>query len=204
MTTARLGARRVKHVTKGNRYWCKRCGFSINLELLEGYVEWRLLREAGRNPLLEPKTIRGSDPSADIIKLERRIERLRRELDDDPGDDDLAESVRKNEKRLATLMEGPHEPDRIELRAVDPPITIAEYWASLTTPEDRNQYLRTTGTIFYADKIGIEGQLGWMSLDSPNIVFTDLRKMLRQLKLRHIDTWSEIRKEAVYGRAIRR
>lgn len=184
--------RREKHVEKGNYYYCPKCRLSVNLELLERYVEWRVLREAGRRPLLEPRVIRGSDPSAEIIKLERRVERLRRELDDDPDDDDLAESIRKNEKKLAKAMEGPHEPDRIKLRPVEPAITVAEHWKSLATAKDRNEYLHTTGATFYVDKTGVMGQLGWMALDSPDFVFSDLRKMLRQIKLPVIETWDEI------------
>jgi DNA invertase Pin-like site-specific DNA recombinase len=186
------GHQRVKHTSKGNRYDCKRCGFSINLEFLEQYVEWRLLKGAGDKPLMEPRTIRGSDRSSGIIKLERRIERLRMELDQE-YDEDLERSIQKNEARLADLMAGPHEPDRIELRPVEPPTTVAEHWASLETPKDKNQYLRVTGTTFYADKDGIMGQLGWMTMDDPHIQFANLRRMLRRLKLPTIETWDDVR-----------
>jgi site-specific DNA recombinase len=185
------GHHRKKYASKGNRYSCRRCGFSVGLETLEGYVEWRLLKNAGRNPLMEPKTIHGSDYSAEIIKLERRIERLRMELDVE-YDEDLERSIHNAETRVADLMQGPHEPDRIELRAVEPPITLAKHWASLATSKDQNQYLRSTGTIFYADKTGVTGQLGWMALDSPNILFAYLRSALRQLELPAVMTWEEV------------
>jgi DNA invertase Pin-like site-specific DNA recombinase len=184
------GARRATYVERGNNYCCKRCGYTINLEYIERYIEWRLLKGLGQRLVMEPRTIRGSEYSADIIKLERRIERWRMDLDAE-YDEDLARLIEKNEAKLAELMEGPHEPDRIELRAVEPPITIAEYWASLKTPKERNQYLRTTGTVFYADEQGIEGQFGWMEMDDPSIQFEGLRKMLRMLKGRTVTTWYE-------------
>ncbi len=186
------GQRRVKHAEKGNHYWCKRCGFMIELEFLEQYVEWRLLKEAGRKPMMEPKTIRGSDHSAEIIKLERRIERLRMELDTE-YDEDLERSIHKAEARVAELMHGPHEPDRIELRPVEPPVTVSEHWASLKTPKDPNEYLRGTITTFYVDKEGAMGQLGWMELDNRDIQFTDLRRMMRKLRVPHIETWDEVK-----------
>jgi site-specific DNA recombinase len=185
------GQRRVKHVSKGDRYYCKRCGFSIDRNHLERYIEWRLLKEAGRRPLMEMKTIRGGDYSAEVIKLERQIERLRIELDADPDDEDLARSIRKREAKVAELIQGPREPDRIELHPVQPPITIAQHWASLETPKDRNNYLRNTITTFYADKEGITGQLGWMAVDSPHGDLTSLRRTMRQLKLPSIETWDE-------------
>jgi site-specific DNA recombinase len=185
------GQRRVKHAEKGEHYWCKRCGFSIDRELLEHYVEWRLLNEAGRNLLMEPRTIRGSDHSAEIIKLGRRIERLRVELDME-YDRDLERSIRNAEERLDRLIEGPHEPDRVVLRPVDPPTTVAEHWASLRTAKDINDYLRATMITFYADREGIIGQVGWIALDDPNITYTGMRNYLRRLKMPLVETWRDI------------
>jgi DNA invertase Pin-like site-specific DNA recombinase len=185
------GQRRVKHQEKGNHYWCKRCGFMIGLEFLERYVEWRLLRGAGRNPLMEPKVTRGSDHSAEIIKLERRIERLRMELDAE-YDEDLERSIRKAAVRLDELMRGPHEPDRIELAPIDPPITVADYWASLQTSKDRNDYLRATITTFYVDRESVTGQLGWMDMANTDVRFTDLRRAMRSLKAVHVDSWAGV------------
>jgi hypothetical protein len=185
------GARRMRHQEKGNYYYCKSCGFSIGLEFLERYIEWELLREVGNNPLMEPRTIRGDDYSAEVIKLERRIERLRMELDSE-YDEDLERSIRKAEARVAELNNGPREPDRIELHPVEPFTTIAEHWASLETPKDKNSYLRNTISAFYVDKHGVMGQFGWMALDTPHTDFTNLQKMLREMKLPYVSTWEEI------------
>jgi DNA invertase Pin-like site-specific DNA recombinase len=182
------GQRRVKHQEKGNRYWCKQCGFSVSLEFLERYIEWKLIQEVGSNPLMEPKTIRGGDYSAEIIKLERRIERLRMELDAE-YDEDLERSISKAEAKVAELNQGPRVPDRIELHPVDPPTTIAEHWASLTTPKDQNGYLRNTITAFYVDKESVMGQFGWMALNSPHADFASLQKTMRRMKLPYVETW---------------
>jgi DNA invertase Pin-like site-specific DNA recombinase len=186
------GQRRVTHTEKGNRYWCKQCGFSIDLELLESYVDWRV-SQAGHHPLMEPKTIRGGDYSAEIIKLERQIERLRMELDADPEDEDLARSIRKRETRVAKLHSGPREPDRVVLAPVEPRVTVADHWASLEAPKDKNEYLRSTVATFYADKDGITGQLGWMALDSAHADFAGMRRMMRGLKLPVTHSWDYVR-----------
>lgn len=186
------GYNRTKHAEKGNRYYCKQCGFGIDLAFLESYVEWRLLREQGRRPLLEARTIRGGDDSADIIRLERQIERLRRELDADPDDADIAEAIRKREVRVAELNAGPREPDRIVWVPVEPAVTIGEHWASLATPKERNDYLRNTVATFYVDKDGVIGQLGWMALDDPNAVGAGMRRMMRQLRMPLMESWSDV------------
>ena len=185
------GQRRVKHVEKGDRYWCKQCGFSIDRNLLERYVEWQLTLEAGRRPLLERKIIRGGDHSAEIIKLERRIERLRMELDQE-YDEDLERAIRKNEAKVSELMRN-SEPDRVVLAPVEPLVTIAQHWASLETPKDKNDYLRATVTTFYADKEGIMGQLGWMALDDPHADVAGLRRMMRGLKAINLHTWDWVK-----------
>jgi DNA invertase Pin-like site-specific DNA recombinase len=185
------GQRRVKHVEKGDRYWCKKCGFSIDRKQLEGYMEWRLLREVGSNRLMEPKTIRGGDYSAEVIKLERRIERLRMELDQE-YDENIERAICTAEGKVAELNQGPREPDRVVLAPVEPPTTIAEHWASLETPKDQNNYLRETLTVFYVDKVNVMGQFGWMALDSANADFTTLRQTLRRMKLPYVETWDEI------------
>ena len=184
------GYRRVKNVDKGNRYYCKQCGFSTGLEFLERYVEWRILHEAGRNPQMEPITIRGSDHSGEIIKLERRIERLRSELDLE-YDEDLERSIRKAEEKVESLLQGPHEPDRVILQPVTPPTTVAEHWASLKTSKEKNDYLRSTVTTFYADKEGIIGQPGWMALDDPSVSYAGLKRYLRRLKMPYMETWDK-------------
>jgi hypothetical protein len=110
------------------------------------------------------------------------------ELDAD-YDEDLERSVQKAEAKLAQLLKGPHEPDRLILAPADPPVTIAEYWQSLTTPKERNDYLRNTVTTFYASQEGIMGQLGWMALDSANVNWSDFRRALRFLKAPFFETW---------------
>jgi DNA invertase Pin-like site-specific DNA recombinase len=185
------GARRIKHQDKGNRYWCKQCGYSIILEDLERYIEWELLREVGDHSLMEPRTIRGGDYSAEIIRLERKIERWRMDLDSE-YDEDLEKLILKSEDRVAELTDGPREPDRVELHPVEPHTTIAQYWASLETPKDKNNYLRNTMSAFYIGTNGVLGQFGWMALDTPHTDFAGTQQMLRGMKLPIVQTWEEI------------
>jgi hypothetical protein len=116
---------------------------------------------------------------------------LRVELDME-YDRDLERSIRNAEERLDRLIEGPHEPDRVVLRPVDPPTTVAEHWASLRTAKDINDYLRATMITFYADREGIIGQVGWIALDDPNITYTGMRNYLRRLKMPLVETWRDI------------
>ena len=189
------GHRHVKNAGKRNAYTCRRCGHRMaKLELFDRFVEWRVLREAGDKPLLVPTPIRGSDYSAEIIKLERRAERFRMELDAEDDTDiaeDLERAIRKTEAKIAELITGPHEPDRIELRPAEPWKTVAEHWASIDTA-GRNKYLRDAGAIFYADQEGVIGQLGWMAFDSASFTYDGLRQMLRRIKMPTLATWQEI------------
>jgi len=180
------GHRRIKHVEKGNRYRCPRCGLSASLPRLEAYVQYRVMTEAGRNPLLEAVPIGGNDYSTEIHRLERRVERLREELDDDPGDAGLMASIARNQGKLDELKNAPYEEPHTELRPVVPAITIGDHWASLDVQE-RNKLLRETGAWFMVDRDGVMSMLGLMDAgpDSGG-------KFLRSLKLPVMATWAEI------------
>ena len=134
------GYRRRQHASKGNAYHCKNCGLSVRLERLESFAEATLLDAVGDETVLEPHRIAGSDFSAEIVRLERRAERLRSELDAE-YDADLESAVHKIEARIAEILSGPYEPDRIEWRPSDPPVSVADFWASLDT-SSRNKFLR--------------------------------------------------------------
>lgn len=187
------GQRRVSDTSKPNVYWCKQCQYQIRLELAESYVETRLLREQGHRPLLEAKTIRGTDNSAELIKLEKQIERFRRELDLDPDDEDLRALIAKREAQRDQLNTGPREPDRVEWVPAEPPRTIAQHWHSLTSAKARNDWLRAAGATFYADRDGIIGQLGWHGLDNPADAGAGLHAIMRSLKLPVRHTWDQAR-----------
>jgi DNA invertase Pin-like site-specific DNA recombinase len=188
------GQRRIKDTSKPNVYWCKKCNLSIHLDLLENYVEWRLVNEAGNRPLLERREISGDDGrSSEIHKLRRQIERLRGELDITPDDEDLTALIRKRETQLAELDSGPRRPDSVVLVPVEPRTTIAEHWHELNDAKARNDYLRATVATFYADRDGITGQLGWMALDDPHADLEGMRRMMRQLKLPVRHEWSDVK-----------
>jgi hypothetical protein len=105
------------------------------------------------------EVIRGADHSAEIIKLERRAERIRRELDEE-YDEDLERSVIKAEKRVAELL-ATVEPDRIILRPAEPRVTVAEHWDSLDVM-GRNKFLRDWHVVTHADREGSDISLGWL------------------------------------------
>jgi site-specific DNA recombinase len=180
------GARRHKNVRKSNFYYCKRCYFSCRLERLEAYVNYRVMTEAGKNPLLEYVTDSGDDFSAEIIKHEKRIQRWRMDLDTE-YDEALEQAIENAQKKIKKLIDGSREPREPKLVPVVPPTTIGEHWASLDT-QGRNRFLRDTGAWFYADRDGVMGLLGWMGVDDPAYAL----KELRALKMPDLVTWKEI------------
>jgi DNA invertase Pin-like site-specific DNA recombinase len=159
------GHRRIKHVEKGNRYRCPRCGFSISLPKAETTVERLVMRDYGNKLLLEPVTIAGDDHAVEIRRLERRGERLREELDDDPGDDDLKRSIERNQRKIDELKNAPHEPERTDWLPVIPNITVEANWEQSDTM-GRNKFLRDYRFVFYGDKDGLQGLGAWTAIDS--------------------------------------
>jgi len=181
------GHRRIKHVEKGNRYRCPRCGLSASLPRLEAYVDYRVSREAGRNPLMEYVPVGGNDNAGEIYRLERRVERLREELDEDPSDAGLIASVTRNQAKLDELKNAPYEEPRMDLLPVVPAITIGEHWASLDTL-GRNKYLRETGAWFMVGKDGVMSMLGYMDAGPDS----GMRWWTSKTHLPLIVTWEQI------------
>jgi hypothetical protein len=143
----------------------KQCHQLVYIDDLEAELVSRLLEIAGPRLLLVPTIERGDDHSGEIVKLERRAERLRSELDQE-YDDDLERSIVKVEKKLAELLSGPAEPDRVVMRPAEPRITVAEHWATLDTL-GRNKFLRDWHVSVYADRSGAPDiNLGWLPLDA--------------------------------------
>jgi hypothetical protein len=182
------GYQRVKgRDSKGSYYWCKRCGLNIRKDRLEAWAAYRV-RQIGRWPLLEYVTEVGDDFSAEIHRLQRRVERWRMDLDTeyDPG---LDQAVRNAEDRIQKLIrEGTQSKPERKLVPVEPPTTISEHWASLDDT-GRNGWLRETGAWFMADRDGVMTMLGLMDVaDKPGT----LPKSLRKLKLPDILTWEQI------------
>jgi site-specific DNA recombinase len=141
-----------------------RCKTLIRIDKLEDEVTGHLLTEAGGRWLLEKVLIPGDDHSAEIIKLEKRAERLRSELDDE-YDEDIERSVLRIEKRLAELLSpDSHTPDTTELRPVEPRVTVAQHWETLDT-SGRNTFMRDWGVVAYADRRWCVTRLGFLPAD---------------------------------------
>ena len=141
-----------------------RCKTLIRIDKLEDEVTGHLLTGAGGRWLLEKVLIPGDDHSAEIIKLEKRAERLRSELDDE-YDEDIERSVLRLEKRLAELLSpDSHTPDTTELRPVEPRVTVAQHWETLDT-SGRNTFMRDWSVVAYADRRGCVTRLGWLPAD---------------------------------------
>ncbi len=151
-----------KRLNHAGYYVCKnysQCHTSIRIDALEADLTGDLLEKAGSRDLLERAVIRGADHSAEIIKLERRAERIRRELDEE-YDEDLERSVIKAEKRVAELL-ATVEPDRVILRPAEPRVTVAQHWDSLDVM-GRNKFLRDWHVVIRADREGSDISLGWL------------------------------------------
>ena len=159
------GHRRTKNVEKGNYYRCSRCRFSVRLTRAESTIEQLVMRHYGDKLLREQVTIPGDDHSVEVARLERRAERLRQELDEDPEDEDLRHSIERSQSKIDELKNVPHEPERIDWVPVVPEITVREFWASADTLS-RNKFLRDYGFVFYGDTEGLHGQGAWVD-DSP-------------------------------------
>jgi DNA invertase Pin-like site-specific DNA recombinase len=152
-----------KRISHAGYYTCKnygQCHTQMRIDTLEEMLAYDLLEKAGHRDLLERRITRGEDFSAEIIKLERRAERFRRELDEE-YDEDLERSIIKIEKRIAELLSADPEPDRMTLQPVEPRVTVAQYWDSLDEM-GRNKFLRDWGVAMYADRDGADISLGWL------------------------------------------
>jgi site-specific DNA recombinase len=155
-----------KRLNHAGYYICKNyseCHMQTRIDDLEQDLTADLLEKAGPRLLLERAVIKGADHSAEIIRLERKAERLRRELDED-YDEDLERAVVKAEKTVAELL-ATVEPDRVVLRPVEPRITVAGYWDTLD-PMGRNKFLRDWSVAMYADREGSDVSLGWLLADA--------------------------------------
>lgn len=160
-----LNGSRRKDTPHSGYYVCKNysmCHQLVYIDDLEDELVGRMLQVVGSRLLLVPTIVAGDDHSAEIVKLERRAERLRSELDQE-YDEDLERSIVKVEKRLAELLSGPCEPDRVVLRPAEPHITVAEHWATLDTL-GRNKFLRDWHVTVYADRKDTDINLGWLPL----------------------------------------
>lgn len=181
--------RQQGRVSRGSYYHCRQCGLHVRKSRFEAYIDYLVRNEAGRRPLVEWASEPVGEFSSEIIKLEKRVERWK--LDQDVEyDEGLAQAISNAEARITKLIEGARKPEaEPKLILVEPRITIGEHWASLDT-QGRNKYLRDTQAVFYADKTGVVGQLGWMATDSSD--FNEIRRALRKMKLPTMRTWQEI------------
>lgn len=166
-----------KRIAHSGYYTCKnygQCHTQMRIDTLEEILAHDLLEKADRD-LLERRIKHGEDFSAEIIKLERRAERFRRELDDE-YDDDLERSVMKIEKRIAELLAADPEPDRMILQPVEPRITVAQHWDSLDDAMERNEFLRYHRVVMYADREGSDVDLGWLLTDAGTLTIDRLAR----------------------------
>jgi DNA invertase Pin-like site-specific DNA recombinase/transcriptional regulator with XRE-family HTH domain len=144
-------------------YTCKACNLHIRIDRIEPLIEALVLKEVGGRVLLEKRVVHGDDHAAAISRLERAAERRRELLADDPGDDDLKESLAKTEAQITALRNQPHEPDTFEWREVSAGIKVADHWAALDTA-GRAKFLRDWEVTCFADRDGAEVRLGWLEI----------------------------------------
>lgn len=158
-----------KNLSHSGYYVCKqysKCHQQVRIDDLEQELTDTLLETAGDSLLQEWVLVRGKHHSKEIIALQRRNERLRRILDEEE-DEDIERSVARNEDKIAKLIaESNAEPDRKELRCVEPHTTIRAFWESLDL-QGRNKFLRDWGIVIMADREGSDVSLGWLPIDEP-------------------------------------
>jgi DNA invertase Pin-like site-specific DNA recombinase/transcriptional regulator with XRE-family HTH domain len=146
-------------------YMCKSCNMHIRMDRIEPLIEALVLAEAGGRVLLERRIVHGDDHAAAISRLERAAERRRELLADDPGDDDLKESLAKTEAQITALRNQPHEPDTFEWREVSDGIKVSDHWAALDTA-GRAKFLRDWEVTCFGDRDGVEIRIGWLEIYS--------------------------------------
>ena len=139
----KLNGHRYSDARRPAFYDCKASCIRIDLEDLERHVTETMLDNSGDRVVLEERLVPGDDQAPLIRKLEAKAERLRTELADDPGDDDLARSLARAEERISELR-GQHVPDTYEWVPRADGMRVRALWASLDTPE-RNKMLRDWG-----------------------------------------------------------
>jgi hypothetical protein len=137
------GHRRVKHAEKGSYYSCNACHLCYPLERMEAFVVAGLMEVAGGKVRLEQKIIAGDDHAPEIRRLERKAERLRSELADEP-DDDLAAALATTESRVKALR-ADHVPDSVDWVPVANRELVRQWWKRNEDTTERNAFLRRFG-----------------------------------------------------------
>ena len=174
-------------------YTCSQCGLKVRLDKIEPVIERFVLHVAGPRVLLEKRIKPGDDHAADISRLERRAERRRQLLDDDPDDEGVRESLAKIEGELAELRAAPHEPDDVQWKAVEPPITVAQHWENLDTT-GRGKFLRDWDVAALVDRQGMYVHMGSLEAykDTFKLVANRMVPAALPVLISHAREWQKV------------
>jgi DNA invertase Pin-like site-specific DNA recombinase len=126
------------------RYECRKCSFTVTKSVIEPKVEAELRARWGDRQHMIHKVTQGDNHAKEITRLERQLAMAQEfELVDTSA----------LEAKIAQLKSAPHEPPKVELKPSG--MTIAQFWDSLRTPDERGKFLRDHGVKVYAGRGGL-------------------------------------------------
>ena len=169
----------VKKTRKQHYYRCTECGMWLRMELLEQFVEQRLIGSYGQRQVTKPVLIPGDDHQTRIRALERDIERLA----DIEGTDMV---IQAKQTEIDVLRAAPFEPDRWVHEPIG--VTVAEHWRSLDR-DGKGSFLRQWGVRLLADRRGGELRSGWLAVDEPAFPMPE-----RPARIVDRNTWDRLHK----------
>jgi hypothetical protein len=135
---------KIRHDGRKPRYECCKCRWTISKDNIEPEVEKELRARWGSRPHMIHKVTVGDDHSREVRRLERQLDMAREfELVDTSA----------LEARIKELKAAPHDPPKVDF--VPSGMTIAEFWDSLASPDERGKFLREHGVKVYAGRGGL-------------------------------------------------
>jgi site-specific DNA recombinase len=126
------------------QYVCRSCHFTIHKAYIEPEIEAELRARWGDRPHMIHKVTAGDDHSREIRRLERQL--------DMASEFELVDTSAL-EARINELKAAPHEPPKVEF--VPSGMTIAAFWDSLGSAEERGKFLRDHEVKVYAGRGGL-------------------------------------------------
>lgn len=136
--TAKVPLYGIKSNTRGDRYRCIKCHFSVSKAILEGRVIKELRARWGLRMHKIPVVTPGDDRAAEIKLLEHHL-KVARSI---PHVD-----TTKLENQIKEL-KASCKPDRVEWVSTGKP--IAQHWEELETDAERNEFLRANHVLVWA------------------------------------------------------
>lgn len=126
------------------RYECRKCSYTVVKSVIEPKVEEELRGRWGDRPHMIHKVTAGDNHAREIRRLENQLAMAQQiELID----------TSMLEAKITELKNAPHDAPKVDF--IPSGLTIAQFWDSLKTPNERGKFLRDHGVKVYAGRGGL-------------------------------------------------